>query len=248
MRPGLRASPSIACSRYPNALSWFPVTRVAAVESAALSRGRLERAVPPYPAHGFHSSIPMAALALRLLCVLALLVIEQAQAAEVVVRASRQGDVLEVEASAEFAADVRQTWRVLTDYDHLADFIPGMHVSRILLREGNGLLLEQKGEARLLFFSYPIEVRLAVDEFPYERITSRAVAGNFKEMRGDYHLEAGEGRTTLRYRGRMRPDFLVPPLIGTFVLRKNVERQFGALIDEILRRQKRGAQPGAVHP
>ena len=185
---------------------------------------------------------------LHLLCVLALLVVEQAQAAEVVIRASRQGDVLEVEASAEFEADARQTWQVLTDYDHLADFIPGMHVSRILLRDGNGLLLEQKGEARLLFFSYPIEVRLAVDEFPYERISSRAVAGNFKEMRGDYHLEAGERRMTLRYRGRMTPDFLVPPVIGTIVLRKNVERQFGALVDEILRRRKRDLQPGAVQP
>lgn len=56
--------------------------------------------MPPYPAHGFHSSIPMPTLALRLLCVLALLVIEQAQAAEVVVHASRQGEMLEVEAGA----------------------------------------------------------------------------------------------------------------------------------------------------
>lgn len=189
----------------------------------------------------------MPGLALHLLGVVALLVIAQAQAAEVVVHASRQGEVLQVEASAEFEADVRQAWEVLTDYDHLADFIPGMHVSRILVRDGNGLLLEQKGEARLLFFSYPIEVRLAVDEFPYERITSRAVAGNFKEMRGEYHLEAGEGRINLRYRGRMTPDFRVPPLIGTIVLRKTVERQFGALIDEILRRQKRGPWPAAVH-
>ena len=184
----------------------------------------------------------MPALALHLLSVLALLVIGQLQAAEVVVHASRQGEALEVEASAQFEADVRQTWQVLTDYDHLADFIPGMRVSRILLRKGNGLIVEQKGEARLLFFSYPIEVKLAVEEFPYERITSRAVAGNFREMHGAYHLEAGEGRITLRYRGRMTPDFIVPPLIGTFVLRKNVERQFGALVDEILRRQKRGPQ------
>lgn len=189
----------------------------------------------------------MPALGLRLLSVLALLVVEQAQAADVVVHASRQGEVLEVEASAEFEADVRQTWQVLTDYDHLSEFIPGMHVSRILLRTGNGVLVEQKGAARLLFFSYPIEVKLAVEEFPYERITSRAVAGNFREMRGAYHLEARKGRVTLRYRGRMAPDFIVPPLIGTIVLRKNVERQFGALVDEILRRQKRGPQPGPAH-
>lgn len=186
----------------------------------------------------------MPALALRLLSVLALLVMAQAQAADVMVHASRQGDVLEVDASAEFEADLRQTWQVLTDYDHLAEFIPGMHVSRVLRRRGNGVIVEQKGEARLLIFSYPIEVKLAVEEFPYERITSRAMAGNFREMHGAYHLEARKGRVMLRYRGRMTPDFIVPPLIGTIVLRKNVERQFGALVDEILRRQKRGPHLG----
>ena len=190
----------------------------------------------------------MLAPALRLICSWALLLVGAAQAADVMVHASRRGEVLLVEASAEFDADVRETWQVLTDYDHLAEFIPGMHVSRVLLRDGNGLLLEQKGAARLLFFTYPIEVKLAVDEFPYERITSRAVAGNFKEMRGDYHVEAGEGRITLRYRGRLTPDFFVPPLIGTIVLRKNVERQFGALVDEILRRQKRDPQSGPARP
>lgn len=190
----------------------------------------------------------MPALVLRLLPALALLLFEQAHAAEVMVHASRQGEVLHVEASAEFKADVRQTWQVLTDYDHLAEFIPGMHVSRIVARGGNNVVVEQKGEARLLFFSYPIEIRLAIDEFPYDRITSRAVAGNFREMSGAYYLEADQERVRLRYTGSMIPDFLMPPLIGTIVLRRNVERQFAALVDEILRRQKRDSRPAAAHP
>jgi hypothetical protein len=190
----------------------------------------------------------MPALALRLLSVPALLVVEQARAADVVVHASRRGEVLEVEASAEFEADLRQTWQVLTDYDYLAEFIPGKHVSRILLRTGNGVMVEQKGEARLLFFSYPIEVKLAVEDFPYQRIISRAVAGDFREMRGAPITSRRKGRIALRYRGRMAPDFIVPPLVGVFVLRKNVEEQFGALVDEILRRQRPGPQSGPSRP
>jgi len=46
----------------------------------------------------------------------------------------------------------------------------------------------------------------------------------------------------------MAPDFIVPPLIGVFVLRKNVEKQFGALVDEILRRQRQGPQSGPARP
>jgi len=180
----------------------------------------------------------MPALVLRLLLLSALLSIELAQAAEVVVHASRQGGVLLVEASAEIEADLLQTWGVLTDYDHLSGFIPGMYVSRVLARDGNRLLLEQKGEARLLFLTYPIEVRLAVAEFPHERIVARAVAGNFREMVGTYSLGARDNRVALRYEGRLVPDFFVPPLIGTLVLRRNVERQFSALVDEIARRQR----------
>jgi len=179
------------------------------------------------------------------LCVLlpALLLAEAAQAAEILVNASRHDGALYVEASAEIDADLLQTWRVLTDYDHLSAFIPGMHVSRVLAREGNNVVLEQKGEAWLLFLAFPLEVRLAVTEYPRRRIVARAVAGSFREMAGTYFLDQRDSHVVLRYQGRMVPDFLVPPLIGTLVLRRDVERQFAALVDEIERRHSRAKPP-----
>ena len=97
---------------------------------------------------------------------------------------------------------------MLTDYGRLAEFVPDLQASRVISRDGNQAVVEQKGEARLLFFSFPIDVRLAVTEYPYERVVSRAVAGNFREMRSAYSLEAGQGRVALRYSGRMVPGFL----------------------------------------
>ena len=40
---------------------------------------------------------------------------------------ARHGDSFEVEAAAEFEAEVTLAWEVLTDYDRLSEFIPGMH-------------------------------------------------------------------------------------------------------------------------
>jgi hypothetical protein len=57
-------------------------------------------------------------------------------------------------------------------------------------------------------------------------------------MRSTYALEARQGRLFLHYSGRLEPDFYVPPLIGTYLLRSNVESMFRALVDEIERRQK----------
>jgi polyketide cyclase/dehydrase/lipid transport protein len=163
---------------------------------------------------------------------------QPAQPADVTVRATRDGDVLLIEASADFEGTLAQTWQVLTDYDRLAEFIPNLSASRVIARTRDGITVEQKGEARLLFLSYPIEVQLVITEFPPGKVVSRAVAGNFREMSGVYVLEAQQGRVRLRYSGRMAPDFFVPPLIGTWVLRHNVETTFGALVDEIVRRQK----------
>jgi len=158
-----------------------------------------------------------------------------APGAEVTVDATRHGDVLQVEASAEFEGSLARTWQVLTDYGRFAEFVPDLQVSRVISREGSNAVVEQKGEARLLFFSYPVDVRLAVTEFPHERIVSQAIAGNFREMRCTYTLEMREGRVLLRYSGRLVPDFYVPPLIGTLVLRSHVESTFRALVEEIER-------------
>ncbi|MGH8632843.1 MAG: SRPBCC family protein [Burkholderiales bacterium] len=165
-----------------------------------------------------------------------------AQAAEVTVSAVRSGEVFQVDASAELEASLSHAWQVLTNYDRLAAFVPDLQVSRVVSRERNSALVEQKGAARLLFFSYPMDLRLAVTEYPRERVESRAVAGNFREMQNTYTLEMRNGRVLLRYLGRMVPDFYVPPLIGTFVIRRSVESTFRALVDEIERVQGEALQ------
>jgi len=174
----------------------------------------------------------------RLLPLLLLVVAVSTPAADIVVRASRNGDVLQVEASAELEGSLDSAWQVLTDYGRFAEFVPDLQVSRVISRDRNAVVVEQKGEARLLFFSYPIDVRLAITEKPREQVVSWAIAGNFREMRSTYALEARQGRLFLSYSGRLEPDFYVPPLIGTYLLRTSVESMFRALVEEIERQQK----------
>jgi len=175
-----------------------------------------------------------------------LLLLAPAQAAEVSVNVTRNGDTFRVEASAEFDGTIARAWQVLTDYGRLAEFVPDLQSSRVISRDGNQAVVEQKGQARVLFFSYPIDVRLAITEQPHEHVVSRAVSGNFREMRSAYSLEAGQGRVVLRYNGRMVPDFYIPPLIGTLALRHNVEASFRALVEEMERRQAPPAPSSGV--
>lgn len=163
--------------------------------------------------------------------------------ADITVQTTRHGDSFEVEAVAEIEADVVDAWKVLTDYDRLAEFIPGMLESRVVSRDGSNVLVDQRGEASLLFFTFPMRVRLAIEEYPNDRIVSSAISGNFKEMHGVYHLQALDAGLRLRYEGKFTPDFGVPPLVGTLVVRSTVERRFSAMVREIEKTRRHEVSP-----
>jgi ribosome-associated toxin RatA of RatAB toxin-antitoxin module len=148
----------------------------------------------------------------------------------------RSGDRFSVRAQATIDAPAALAWQVLTDYDNLARFVPGLTASAVLLRDANHAMLEQKGEARFLIFTFPIEVRLEVLESPHDWIAARAVGGNLRRMSGRYDLQPRNGALLLRYTGELEPAFDLPPLVGTLALRGMVEEQFAAMVAEIERR------------
>jgi len=173
---------------------------------------------------------------------LALLAAAPASAARnIEIDARREGAAVEVRAHAEVAVPAAVVWHVLTDYERLPAFIPGIVKSVVRERHGDTLLVEQSGEARFLVFSFPIEVRYEVREQPQQWVESHAVGGNLKRMNGRYDLEPGAEPLTirLRYRGLIEPDFNLPPLVGLVALRSMVEEQFTAMVAEI---ERRGAQ------
>jgi len=167
---------------------------------------------------------------------IALLCPALAAAQDIAFDVSRAGDVISVEASADIRADADTAWKVLTDYDHLADFIPDMKSSRVILRNADGALVEQKGSIDFLFFSQPVDVTLAVIEEPRRRVFARGVAGNLTDLEARYELEPTATGVSLHYHGRFVPGFAVPPLIGMSVVRSVLRRRFSAMVDEIVRR------------
>jgi hypothetical protein len=105
--------------------------------------------------------------------------------------------------------------------------------------------VEQKGEARLWIFRVPIEMRFVAEEQPYESVTSRAIAGSFRELTGRYELLPQAGTLRLVYTGRLVPDFGMPPFIDSALVRALIRRQFKAMVEEIRRRAAATAPDGA---
>ena len=161
-----------------------------------------------------------------------------AGAEDVVVEVERHGEGVEIKARATVSACAAQVWQVLTDYDNLARFIPGISRSAVRDRQGNRVVVDQAGEARFLVFAFPIEIRMEVVEAPPEGMTSQAVAGNLKRMSGRYDIrpDAVQNVCRLRYEGALEPDFALPPVIGLAAMRGMIEAQFAAMVAEIERR------------
>lgn len=189
-----------------------------------------------------------AALLLRLAALFALALTARA---ETFLEVERNGDVIDVTASVSVPVDMHTAWQVLTDYDHLADFVPKMRSSRVLSAPGLPLMVEQKGETGFLVFFFPIEVVLRIEEQPPELIRFESVAGNIKKMQGLWRVVAEEGGVRLSYRAQLTPGFWVPPVIGPGIIKRDVRAQFEGVAREMLKRANVAVtpvEPGAPQP
>lgn len=157
--------------------------------------------------------------------------------AEVTVQVTRQENAFHVEASLLVTADGRVVWEVLTDYNSLASFVPGMRSSRIVSAPGEPLLVEQKGESGFLFFRAPIAVVVRVEEVPFGAVRFQSVGGNLTNKRGEWDLQRHDHATRVNYRTNITPGFLLPPLIGPAIVGRDVRIMLESVAREMLRRQ-----------
>jgi ribosome-associated toxin RatA of RatAB toxin-antitoxin module len=81
------------------------------------------------------------------------------------------------------------TWAVLTDYEHFADFLPGVSSSELLESNGDRKVFEQINQIKTLVFSIESRVKTATIESYPGQIAFEAVDGDLKTMNGTWVLE-----------------------------------------------------------
>lgn len=149
---------------------------------------------------------------------------------------SRQDDEFLIEGALSVSVPPSVAWAVLVDYDHMHEFVPNMHESRVLTRDGTHLRVVQKGVMPFGPFNFPYDVERDVHLQPETVVVSRGVRGNMRKVELLTELEAqGEG-VRIHHRAAIVPDFWVPPLLGPRLLRSRAEAQFDALVAEMRRR------------
>jgi carbon monoxide dehydrogenase subunit G len=158
--------------------------------------------------------------------------------------ARKQGDTITVQTSAYIPVPPEEAWTVLTDFDHMAGIIEGLESSRIVGRNGDKLLVRQKGHATTGPLSFSFESLREIELKPYVEMRGHLISGTMKKSEGVTRLAPEGSGTRLTSTGEFIPDIWVPPLIGVKIIEIETRRQFDGLRREIIRRNQVKASPG----
>lgn len=135
-------------------------------------------------------------------------------------------------ASISVPCSAEQLWSILTDYDHLADFIPNLTVSRRIEDADSRTLLEQVGTQCFLNVKFCARVVLdMVEQFPHS-IGFAMVEGDFKSFEGVWRLEPAvdaEAATRLSYEVTLCPPRAIPAMLIERHLRHDLTKNLQAI-------------------
>ena len=169
-----------------------------------------------------------------LLCVLSIVIAAADESPDTVVTVLRSDQVFRIESVSRIVAGRDVAWTVLTDYDGYIHFVPGMTESRQV--SDQPLRIEQRGEFGVLFFKKAVHATLEVVENPRSDIHFRSLEGNLRTLETDVNIRDDGDQVVVTYRSVIEPDFWVPPLIGTPIVRVAIRKKLAAVAEEIERR------------
>ncbi|SHH42245.1 SRPBCC family protein [Massilia sp. CF038] len=143
--------------------------------------------------------------------------------------------VFDVTAHGTVKASPAAVWKILTDYERMPEFVPDLERTKVLSRAGNRATVEQFGRARFLFFSREIHLVVQVLEEPSNAIDIHLVTGDMKVYRCRWEITPvpETGGTRISYAGKMVPKFYVPGMLGSNIVRRDIERMMDAVLERL---------------
>jgi ribosome-associated toxin RatA of RatAB toxin-antitoxin module len=146
--------------------------------------------------------------------------------------------VYQIASSATVAAAPAVVWRVLTDYNRMAEFVPDLKSARVVSRSGDRVVIEQRGAVRFLFISQPIRLVVQAHEQALERIDVTLIEGDMKVYHAAWELHpAAAGGTTVNYSASIEPKFYVPGVMGASLVRQDIAKMMAAVLQRIAREE-----------
>lgn len=133
-----------------------------------------------------------------------------------------------------------RAYAMLTDYEHLPDFIPGLLESHAKRLSAHLVRVRQVGKVMVFIFPMRIESLLDMEETPDRRITFQQVSGDMKFYRGEWRFTGEGAGTRVDYEATLGFHSYVPLQLARSVLRYDVKKKFASIAQEAALRKRAG--------
>ena len=128
-------------------------------------------------------------------------------------------------------------WEVLTDYDHLSDFIPNLASSTVVARKEKRVQLNQVGSQQLLGLRFSAQVQLElVEDRAKGQLKFHMIKGDFRRFEGNWIMRDLEKGTSLFYELTVQGCIGMPVGLIEQRLRDDLAANLLAVEQEALRR------------
>ncbi len=147
----------------------------------------------------------------------------------------REGRKRRIVATTQLTYSLEQIWQVLTDYDHLADFIPNLTQSQRISHPEGGIRIVQVGTQCFINVKFCARVVLdMIETFPRELHFSM-VEGDFRQFEGRWLLEpvasGSSSGTQLSYDLLVLPPRAMPAGLIERHIRRDLDQNLKAVRD-----------------
>jgi Polyketide cyclase / dehydrase and lipid transport len=138
---------------------------------------------------------------------------------------------LSIEARIDAPADL--VYRLITDYDHLQDINPAIRESRILQSfSPEKYRIRTVTRVCVLFYCRDVTQRQDMVQSPGYVIEAEILPqdSDFRRGRAHWRLTAEGDATVMQFRAELVPDFFLPPLVGPWLIRREMVKQITEIV------------------
>jgi carbon monoxide dehydrogenase subunit G len=142
------------------------------------------------------------------------------------------------------SATVEIAWAVLTDYDHIGEYVRSIRASRMERQADGRSLLRQETVATALFMRRRVDVLLALQESPRARIAFHdELKEDFDSYAGEWRITPGSAGTRVDYELAAEPRGVLARTFCRGAMRSGARELLEQVRTEMLRRARGGARP-----
>ena len=144
-----------------------------------------------------------------------------------------EAGVYSLSLEARIDAPAAMVYRLITDYDHLQDINPAVRESRILRTDGpDKCRVRVVTRVCVLFYCRDITQSQDMVQSPGYLIKATILpeGSDFRRGRAQWRLIAKGDSTVMQFRAELEPDFFLPPLIGPWLLRREMVNQITEIV------------------